>query len=142
MVLTCRDVFAYASSGSRLPLSPQDPVIFAASARENIPAWPAPTPQTRKITAAAEAAAGTGSIHRATDGYDSYLWRRGGDAVRAGKSNVSPSPAPSCATRRCCCSGRRTSALDAESERAGAGRVDRLSADRTTLIVRATVWQP
>ena len=57
-------------------LVPQDPVIFAASARENI-RFGRPDATDAEITAAAEAAAAHGFISALPDGYDSYLGERG-----------------------------------------------------------------
>ncbi|HCT34800.1 MAG TPA: ABC transporter, partial [Sulfitobacter sp.] len=57
-------------------LVPQDPVIFAASARENI-RFGRPDATDAEIDAAAEAAAAHGFISALPDGYDSYLGERG-----------------------------------------------------------------
>lgn len=114
-------------------LVPQDPVIFAASARENI-RFGRPDATDSEITAAAEAAAADGFITALPDGYDSYLGERGvmlsgGQKQRIAIARAILRDAPVLLL------DEATSALDAESERAVQAAVDRLSADRTTLIV-------
>ncbi|MGY9037651.1 MAG: ABC transporter transmembrane domain-containing protein [Rhodobacterales bacterium] len=114
-------------------LVPQDPVIFAASARENI-RFGRPDATDAEITAAAEAAAAHGFITALPDGYDSYLGERGvmlsgGQKQRIAIARAILRDAPVLLL------DEATSALDAESERAVQAAVDRLSADRTTLIV-------
>ena len=114
-------------------LVPQDPVIFAASARENI-RFGRPDATDSEITAAAEAAAAHGFITALPDGYDSYLGERGvmlsgGQKQRIAIARAILRDAPVLLL------DEATSALDAESERAVQAAVDRLSADRTTLIV-------
>ena len=112
---------------------PQDPVIFAASARENI-RFGRPDATDAEIDAAAEAAAAHGFISALPDGYDSYLGERGvmlsgGQKQRIAIARAILRDAPVLLL------DEATSALDAESERAVQAAVDRLSADRTTLIV-------
>jgi ATP-binding cassette subfamily B protein len=114
-------------------LVPQDPVIFAASVRENI-RFGRPDATDAEITAAAEAAAAHGFITALPDGYDSYLGERGvmlsgGQKQRIAIARAILRDAPVLLL------DEATSALDAESERAVQSAVDRLSADRTTLIV-------
>ena len=114
-------------------LVPQDPVIFAASARENI-RFGRPDATDAEIDAAAEAAAAHGFISALPDGYDSYLGERGvmlsgGQKQRIAIARAILRDAPVLLL------DEATSALDAESERAVQAAVDRLSADRTTLIV-------
>ena len=114
-------------------LVPQDPVIFAASARENI-RFGRPDATDAEIDAAADAAAAHGFISALPDGYDSYLGERGvmlsgGQKQRIAIARAILRDAPVLLL------DEATSALDAESERAVQAAVDRLSADRTTLIV-------
>jgi len=114
-------------------LVPQDPVIFAASARENI-RFGRPDATDAEIDAAAEAAAAHGFISALPDGYDSYLGERGvmlsgGQKQRIAIARAILRDAPVLLL------DEATSALDAESERAVQAAVDQLSADRTTLIV-------
>mgnify|MGYP000247382870 FL=1 len=114
-------------------LVPQDPVIFATSARENI-RFGRPDATDAQIEAAAEAAAAHGFISALPDGYDSYLGERGvmlsgGQKQRIAIARAILRDAPVLLL------DEATSALDAESERAVQAAVDKLSADRTTLIV-------
>ena len=114
-------------------LVPQDPVIFATSARENI-RFGRPDATDAQIESAAEAAAAHGFISALPDGYDSYLGERGvmlsgGQKQRIAIARAILRDAPVLLL------DEATSALDAESERAVQAAVDKLSADRTTLIV-------
>jgi ATP-binding cassette subfamily B protein len=114
-------------------LVPQDPVIFAASARENI-RFGRPDATDAEIVAAAEAAAAHIFISALPEGYDSYLGERGvmlsgGQKQRIAIARAILRDAPVLLL------DEATSALDAESERAVQAAVDKLSADRTTLIV-------
>lgn len=114
-------------------LVPQDPVIFAASASENI-RFGRPDATQDEVHAAARAAAADEFISALPDGYDSYLGERGvmlsgGQKQRIAIARAILRDAPVLLL------DEATSALDAESERAVQHAVDLLSADRTTLIV-------
>ncbi|WP_298843515.1 ABC transporter transmembrane domain-containing protein [uncultured Roseobacter sp.] len=114
-------------------LVPQDPVIFAASARENI-RFGRPDATDAEIDAAARAAAAHDFISALPDGYESYLGERGvmlsgGQKQRIAIARAILRDAPVLLL------DEATSALDAESERAVQAAVDRLSEGRTTLIV-------
>ena len=114
-------------------LVPQDPVIFAASARENI-RFGRPEATDAEIESAAVAAAAHEFITALPDGYDSYLGERGvmlsgGQKQRIAIARAILRDAPILLL------DEATSALDAESERAVQTAVDTLSAGRTTLIV-------
>ncbi|MGA9411321.1 MAG: ABC transporter transmembrane domain-containing protein [Roseobacter sp.] len=114
-------------------LVPQDPVIFAASARENI-RFGRPDASDAEIEDAARAAAAHDFIAALPDGYDAYLGERGvmlsgGQKQRIAIARAILRDAPVLLL------DEATSALDAESERAVQHAVDRLSAGRTTLIV-------
>ncbi len=114
-------------------LVPQDPVIFAASARENI-RFGRPDATDAEIESAAVAAAAHEFITALPDGYDSYLGERGvmlsgGQKQRIAIARAILRDAPILLL------DEATSALDAESERAVQTAVDTLSAGRTTLIV-------
>lgn len=114
-------------------LVPQDPVIFAASARENI-RFGRPDATDADIEQAAKAAAAHEFIVALPDGYDAYLGERGvmlsgGQKQRIAIARAILRDAPVLLL------DEATSALDAESERAVQAAVDRLSAGRTTLIV-------
>jgi ATP-binding cassette subfamily B protein len=118
---------------SQIALVPQDPVIFAASARENI-RFGRPDATDAEIEIAARAAAAHDFIAALPDGYDSYLGERGlmlsgGQKQRIAIARAILRAAPVLLL------DEATSALDAESERAVQAAVEELSADRTTLIV-------
>jgi ATP-binding cassette subfamily B protein len=114
-------------------LVPQDPVIFAASARDNI-RFGRPDASDAEIEAAARAAAAHDFIEKLPDGYDAYLGERGvmlsgGQKQRIAIARAILRDAPVLLL------DEATSALDAESERAVQRAVDNLSQGRTTLIV-------
>lgn len=116
-----------------LALVPQDPVIFAESARENI-RFGRPDATDAEIEAAAAAAAAHEFIVGLPDGYDSYLGERGvmlsgGQKQRIAIARAILRDAPVLLL------DEATSALDAESERAVQAAVDELAKGRTTLIV-------
>ncbi|MEM6886891.1 MAG: ABC transporter transmembrane domain-containing protein [Pseudomonadota bacterium] len=116
-----------------LALVPQDPVIFAASAQDNI-RFGRPEATNAEVEEAARAAAAHDFIAALPDGYDSYLGERGvmlsgGQKQRIAIARAILRDAPVLLL------DEATSALDAESERAVQDAVDRLSAGRTTLIV-------
>ncbi len=117
----------------QIALVPQDPVIFAASAMENI-RFGRPDATDDQVRNAARAAAANEFIMRLPEGYDSYLGERGvmlsgGQKQRIAIARAILRDAPVLLL------DEATSALDAESERLVQEAVDRLSADRTTLIV-------
>ncbi|MBM1634000.1 ATP-binding cassette domain-containing protein [Sulfitobacter mediterraneus] len=116
-----------------IALVPQDPVIFAASAAENI-RFGRPDASDADVQEAARAAAAHAFISALPEGYDSYLGERGvmlsgGQKQRIAIARAILRDAPVLLL------DEATSALDAESERAVQLAVDKLSADRTTLIV-------
>jgi ATP-binding cassette, subfamily B, bacterial len=123
-----RDTFRRA-----VALVPQDPVIFAASAAENI-RFGRPGATDAEVEAAAQAAAAHDFIAALPDGYESWLGERGvmlsgGQKQRIAIARAILRDAPVLLL------DEATSALDAESERAVQQAVDRLSETRTTLIV-------
>lgn len=116
-----------------IALVPQDPVIFATSARENI-RFGRPDASDADVEAAARAAAAHEFIAALPEGYDSYLGERGvmlsgGQKQRIAIARAILRDAPVLLL------DEATSALDAESERAVQHAVDDLSEGRTTLIV-------
>lgn len=121
---------------------PQDPVIFAASARENI-RFGRPEASDGEVEEAAKAAAAHDFLHALPDGYDTYVGERGvmlsgGQKQRIAIARAILRDAPILLL------DEATSALDAESERAVQLAVEELSQDRTTIIVAhrlATVKQ-
>ncbi|MCB2117331.1 MAG: ATP-binding cassette domain-containing protein [Rhodobacteraceae bacterium] len=116
-----------------IALVPQDPAIFAASARENI-RYGRPEATDAEVEAAAAAAAAHDFITALPQGYDSGLGERGvmlsgGQKQRIAIARAILRDAPILLL------DEATSALDAESERLVQAAVDRLAATRTTLIV-------
>jgi ATP-binding cassette subfamily B protein len=116
-----------------IALVPQDPVIFAQSARENI-RFGRPEATDAEVEAAARAAAAHDFISKLPEGYDSYVGERGvmlsgGQKQRIAIARAILRDAPVLLL------DEATSALDAESERAVQHAVDRLRAGRTTIIV-------
>lgn len=116
-----------------MALVPQDPVIFAASARENI-RFGRPDATDAEVEQAARAAAAHDFLTALPEGYDSYVGERGvmlsgGQKQRIAIARAILRDAPVLLL------DEATSALDAESERAVQQAVDHLSRDRTTLIV-------
>lgn len=116
-----------------LALVPQDPVIFATSAAENI-RFGRPDASDAQVHQAARAAAAHQFISALPDGYDSYLGERGvmlsgGQKQRIAIARAILRDAPVLLL------DEATSALDAQSERDVQQAVDLLSANRTTLIV-------
>jgi len=124
---------ARADFRAALALVPQDPVIFAASARENI-RFGRPEASDAEVEEAARAAAAHDFVVELPDGYDSYLGERGvmlsgGQKQRIAIARAILRDAPVLLL------DEATSALDAESERAVQEAVERLSEGRTTLVV-------
>lgn len=123
-------------------LVPQDPVIFADTARENI-RFGRPEANDAEVEAAARAAQAHEFISALPLGYDSYVGERGvmlsgGQKQRIAIARAILRDAPVLLL------DEATSALDAESERAVQGAVHALAEGRTTLIVAhrlATVKQ-
>ncbi|NOD34591.1 MULTISPECIES: ABC transporter transmembrane domain-containing protein [unclassified Ruegeria] len=118
---------------THMALVPQDPVIFAASARENI-RFGRLDATDAEVEAAARAAAAHDFIAALPEGYDSFVGERGvmlsgGQKQRIAIARAILRDAPVLLL------DEATSALDAESERAVQGAVDQMRAGRTTLIV-------
>ncbi|MFN6924735.1 MAG: ABC transporter transmembrane domain-containing protein [Tabrizicola sp.] len=116
-----------------IALVPQDPVIFAASARENI-RFGRPDATDAEVEAAARAAAAHDFLTALPQGYDSWLGERGvmlsgGQKQRVAIARAILRDAPILLL------DEATSALDAESERLVQAAVERLSEGRTTLVV-------
>ena len=116
-----------------LALVPQDPVIFATTARENI-RFGRPGASDAEVEEAAKAAAAHGFLTALPEGYDTYVGERGvmlsgGQKQRIAIARAILRDAPVLLL------DEATSALDAESERAVQDAVQRLSEGRTTLIV-------
>ena len=116
-----------------IAMVPQSPVIFAASARENI-RFGRPDATDAEVEEAARAAAAHDFITALPGGYDAYLGERGvmlsgGQRQRIAIARAILRDAPVLLL------DEATSALDAESEQAVQAAVERLSESRTTLVV-------
>ena len=116
-----------------IALVPQDPVIFGASARENI-RFGRPEATDAEIETAAKAAAAHDFLTALPQGYDTFVGERGvmlsgGQKQRIAIARAILRDAPVLLL------DEATSALDAESERAVQAAVDELSRNRTTLVV-------
>lgn len=127
------DKLARVDLRSVMSLVPQDPVIFADSARENI-RFGRPNATDAEVEAAAKAAAAHEFIMKLPDGYDSFVGERGvmlsgGQKQRIAIARAILRDAPILLL------DEATSALDAESERAVQSAVDMMSEGRTTIIV-------
>ncbi|QQA43916.1 ABC transporter transmembrane domain-containing protein [Pelagovum pacificum] len=116
-----------------IALVPQDPVIFADTARENI-RFGRPGATDAEVEAAARASAAHDFLVALPDGYDSYVGERGvmlsgGQKQRIAIARAILRDSPILLL------DEATSALDAESERAVQLAVDELAVDRTTIVV-------
>ncbi|WP_101065864.1 ABC transporter transmembrane domain-containing protein [Roseovarius salinarum] len=118
---------------AEMALVPQDPVIFAASARENI-RFGRRDATDAEVEQAARAAAAHDFVTALPDGYDTYVGERGvmlsgGQKQRIAIARAILRDAPVLLL------DEATSALDAESERAVQQAVDAMARTRTTIIV-------
>ncbi|MDE3081585.1 MAG: ATP-binding cassette domain-containing protein, partial [Paracoccaceae bacterium] len=116
-----------------IAMVPQDPVIFAASARENI-RFGRPGASDAEVEAAARAAAAHDFLMDLPQGYDTYVGERGvmlsgGQKQRIAIARAILRDAPILLL------DEATSALDAESERLVQQAVEAMAQSRTTLIV-------
>lgn len=116
-----------------IALVPQDPVIFADTARENI-RFGRPDATDAEVEEAAKAAAAYDFLKALPDGFDSYVGERGvmlsgGQKQRIAIARAILRDAPILLL------DEATSALDAESEHAVQRAVEELARTRTTLIV-------
>jgi ATP-binding cassette, subfamily B, bacterial len=116
-----------------ISLVPQDPVIFAVSARENI-RFGRPEATDAEVENAARAAHAHDFLTALPEGYETYVGERGvmlsgGQKQRIAIARAILRDAPILLL------DEATSALDAESERAVQAAVERLAENRTTLIV-------
>jgi ATP-binding cassette subfamily B protein len=117
----------------RIGLVPQDTVLFAASARENI-RYGRPDASDAEIEAAAHAAAADEFIRRLPQGYDTFLGERGtrlsgGQRQRIAIARAVLRDPPILLL------DEATSALDAESERLVQQALERLMQNRTTIVI-------
>jgi ATP-binding cassette subfamily B protein len=117
----------------QLALVPQDSFIFGASARDNI-RYGRPDASAEEVEAAARAAEAHEFISTLPDGYDSYLGERGvrlsgGQRQRIAIARALLKDAPVLLL------DEATSALDAQSEHAIQRALQRLMANRTTIVI-------
>jgi len=118
---------------ARIGLVPQDTVLFATSARENI-RYGRPDASTAEIEAAAQAAEADGFVRQLPEGYDTFLGERGirlsgGQRQRIAIARAILRNPPILLL------DEATSSLDAESERLVQEALEHLMQDRTTLII-------
>ncbi len=126
----------------RIGLVPQDTVLFAASARENI-RYGRPGASDAEVESAANAAAADEFIRRLPEGYETFLGERGtrlsgGQRQRIAIARAILRDPPILLL------DEATSALDAGSERLVQAALERLMLGRTTIIIAhrlATVLQ-
>jgi len=117
---------------SRIAVVSQDPVIFSASARDNI-SYGRPDASDAEVMAAVESAAAA-FLHDLPDGLDTFLGEKGvrlsgGQRQRVAIARAILRDAPILLL------DEATSALDAESERAVQHALAALACGRTTLVV-------
>ncbi len=117
----------------RIALVPQDPVIFAASVLDNV-RYGRPEADEDQVRAACEAAYATEFVERLPDGYASFLGERGVRLSGGQRQRLAIARAV-LADRPILLLDEATSALDAESERMVQLALERLMANRTTLII-------
>jgi ATP-binding cassette subfamily B protein len=117
----------------RIAIVPQDPVIFAADAWENI-RYGRPEATQDEIRTAADAANATEFLERLPDGFDSFLGERGvrlsgGQRQRVAIARAILRDAPVLLL------DEATSALDSESEQEVQRALEALMQRRTTLVI-------
>jgi ATP-binding cassette subfamily B protein len=117
----------------RIGLVPQDTVLFAASARENI-RYGRPGAGDAEVEAAARAAAADEFIRRLPEGYETFLGERGtrlsgGQRQRIAIARAILRDPPILLL------DEATSALDAESERLVQSALEHLMQGRTTIVI-------
>jgi ATP-binding cassette, subfamily B, bacterial len=118
---------------ARIGLVPQETVLFGASARENI-RYGRPGAADAEIEAAARAAGADGFIRQLPEGYDTFLGERGARLSGGQRQRIAIARAllkdPPILLL-----DEATSSLDAESERYVQEALERLMANRTTIII-------
>ena len=118
---------------SKISLVPQDPVIFATNARENI-LYGRPDASEEQIVAAADAAKASDFIEFLPEKYHSFLGQKGTLLSGGQRQRLSIARAI-LADPPVLLLDEATSSLDAESERAVQEALEGLMADRTTIVI-------
>ncbi|MEQ9609038.1 MAG: ABC transporter transmembrane domain-containing protein [Kiloniellaceae bacterium] len=118
---------------ARIGLVPQEPVVFSASALENI-RYGRPDASDEEVQAAAVAAGALEFIERLPEGFDTYLGEKGvrlsgGQRQRIAIARAILKDPPLLLL------DEATSSLDAESERVVQQALDRLLVGRSTLVI-------
>ncbi|HYI49130.1 MAG TPA: ABC transporter transmembrane domain-containing protein [Allosphingosinicella sp.] len=118
---------------ARIAVVPQETMIFAASARDNLRygRWEA---QDEELWAAAEAANAADFLRRLPEGLDTYLGE-GGARLSGGQRQRIAIARALLRDSPLLLLDEATSALDAESERAVQGSLERLVEGRTTIVI-------
>jgi ATP-binding cassette subfamily B protein len=117
----------------RIGLVAQDPVIFGASAWDNI-RYGRPEASDDEVRAAAEAAAATEFLDRLPEGFDTFLGEKGVRLSGGQRQRIAIARAV-LRNPAILLLDEATSALDAESERAVQTALERLSTGRTTVVI-------
>ncbi len=117
----------------RLAVVPQEPVIFAASVRDNV-RYGRPGATEQDVRAACEAAYATEFVDRLPQGLDTFLGERGVRLSGGQRQRLAIARAI-LADRPVLLLDEATSALDAESERMVQQALERLMAHRTVLMI-------
>ena len=117
----------------RIALVPQDPVIFAASVRENV-RYARPDASNAEVHTACEAAHAVEFVERLPEGYDTFLGERGVRLSGGQRQRLAIARAI-LADRPILLLDEATSALDADSERAVQEALAHLIAGRTVIII-------
>lgn len=118
---------------ARISLVPQEPVIFAANASENIRYGSSEASQQDVINAAKNAAAHT-FIEQQPEGYDTFLGERGMRLSGGQKQRITIARAM-LKNAAVVLLDEATSALDAESEKLVHDALEELTDNRTTLVI-------
>ena len=118
---------------ARIGLVPQETVLFATSARENI-RYGRPNATAEEIEAAAHTAEADGFIRQLPEGYDTFLGERGTRLSGGQRQRIAIARAI-LRNPPILLLDEATSSLDAESERLVQEALEHLMQDRTTLII-------
>jgi ATP-binding cassette subfamily B protein len=118
---------------ARMGIVQQDPILFGASARENI-RYGRPDANDDEVRAAAEMAAAAEFIDALPQGFDTFLGERGARLSGGQRQRIAIARAilrnPAVLLL-----DEATSALDAENERLVQTALEKLMADRTTIVI-------